>query len=47
MVDHDADEWREEIPQIQAWFNKVGARRVPAMLMNQLDGLKASLGDRG
>jgi phosphoenolpyruvate carboxykinase (GTP) len=41
-VDHD--EWREEIPQIQEWFAKIGTDSVPAMLMTELDGLRARLG---
>ena len=40
----DQDEWREEIPQIQEWFAKIGTDKVPAMLMTELDGLRARLG---
>jgi phosphoenolpyruvate carboxykinase (GTP) len=40
----DQDEWREEIPQIQEWFAKIGTDSVPAMLMTELDGLRARLG---
>ena len=39
------EEWREEIPQIQEWFEKIGADKVPAMLWTELDGLKARLGE--
>ncbi len=39
----DQDEWREEIPQIQEWFAKIGTDSVPAMLMTELDGLRARL----
>ena len=39
----DADEWREEIPQIQEWFEKFGDD-LPAVLWTELDGLKARLG---
>ena len=31
----DPDEWREEIPQIQEWFEKIGTDKVPAMLMDR------------
>jgi phosphoenolpyruvate carboxykinase (GTP) len=41
----DPAEWREEIPQIQEWFEKVGKDKVPAMLWTELDGLRARLGD--
>jgi phosphoenolpyruvate carboxykinase (GTP) len=40
----DPDEWRAEIPQIQEWFAKIGTDKVPAMLMTELDGLRARLG---
>jgi phosphoenolpyruvate carboxykinase (GTP) len=39
----DPTEWREEIPQIQAWFDKIGADKVPTVLWTELDGLKARL----
>jgi phosphoenolpyruvate carboxykinase (GTP) len=39
----DPAEWREEIPQIQAWFDKIGADKVPTVLWTELDGLKARL----
>ncbi len=38
----DADEWREEIPQITEWFQKFGDT-LPAVLWTELDGLKARL----
>ena len=38
-------EWRAEVPQIQEWFEKIGTDKVPAMLMTELDGLRARLGD--
>ena len=41
----DPAEWRDEVPQIQAWFEKIGTDKVPAMLMTELDGLKVRLGD--
>jgi phosphoenolpyruvate carboxykinase (GTP) len=41
----DPAEWREEVPQIQEWFETIGTDKVPAMLMTELDGLKARLGD--
>jgi phosphoenolpyruvate carboxykinase (GTP) len=40
----DPDEWRDEVPQIQEWFAKIGTDTVPAMLMTELDGLRARLG---
>jgi len=40
----DVDEWRAEVPQIQEWFEKIGTDKVPAMLMTELDGLRARLG---
>jgi phosphoenolpyruvate carboxykinase (GTP) len=39
----DPAEWRAEIPQIQAWFDKIGADKVPTVLWTELDGLKARL----
>jgi phosphoenolpyruvate carboxykinase (GTP) len=36
------DEWREEIPQIQEWFEKFGDE-LPAVLWTELDNLKARL----
>lgn len=39
----DADEWREEIPQIQEWFDKFGDD-LPGVLWTELDGLRARLG---
>ena len=33
------------MPQIQEWFEKIGTDKVPAMLMTELDGLRARLGD--
>jgi len=40
----DREEWKAEVPQIQEWFEKIGTDKVPAMLMTELDGLKARLG---
>jgi phosphoenolpyruvate carboxykinase (GTP) len=39
----DADEWRAEVPQIQAWFDTIG-EKTPTTLLTELDGLKARLG---
>jgi phosphoenolpyruvate carboxykinase (GTP) len=36
-------EWRAEIPQIQAWFDKIGTDKVPTVLWTELDGLKTRL----
>ncbi|MGZ4609976.1 MAG: phosphoenolpyruvate carboxykinase domain-containing protein, partial [Actinomycetes bacterium] len=41
----DPEEWHAELPQIQAWFEKIGSDKIPAMLWTELDGLKARLGD--
>jgi phosphoenolpyruvate carboxykinase (GTP) len=41
----DPAEWRDEVPQIQEWFEKIGKDKVPAMLWTELDGLKARLGE--
>jgi phosphoenolpyruvate carboxykinase (GTP) len=40
----DEDEWRAELPQIQAWFDKIGSDKVPTTLWTELDGLRARLG---
>ena len=39
----DAEEWRDEIPQISEWFDKFGDK-LPTVLWTELDGLKARLG---
>src|SRR6478609_1331734 len=39
----DVDEWRAEIPEIEAWFAKIGDS-LPTQLQVELDGLKARLG---
>ncbi|UER53287.1 phosphoenolpyruvate carboxykinase (GTP) [Kineosporiaceae bacterium SCSIO 59966] len=39
----DPEEWRQEVPQIQEWFEKFG-EHLPAMLWTELDGLKHRLG---
>jgi len=39
----DPEEWRDEVPQIQEWFARVGTDKVPAMLWTELDALKARL----
>jgi len=39
----DPAEWRDELPQITAWFEKFGDK-LPAVLWTELDGLKARLG---
>jgi phosphoenolpyruvate carboxykinase (GTP) len=38
----DPDEWREELPQITAWFEKFGAK-LPGVLWAELDALRARL----
>jgi phosphoenolpyruvate carboxykinase (GTP) len=39
----DADEWRAEIPMIEEWFETIGPK-TPAVLLTELDALKARLG---
>jgi phosphoenolpyruvate carboxykinase (GTP) len=39
----DAEEWKAEIPQITAWFEKFGDK-LPGVLWAELDALKARLG---
>jgi phosphoenolpyruvate carboxykinase (GTP) len=39
----DVDEWRAELPLIEAWFDKLGDN-VPAALRTELDALRARLG---
>jgi phosphoenolpyruvate carboxykinase (GTP) len=39
----NANEWRNEVTDIQEWFTKIGADRVPAALMTQLDELSSRL----
>jgi phosphoenolpyruvate carboxykinase (GTP) len=39
----DPDEWRAEIPQVVAWFEKFGDK-LPGVLWAELDALKARLG---
>ena len=39
----DTEEWRAEIPEIEAWFEKIGDS-LPTQLQVELDGLKARLG---
>jgi len=41
------DEWREEIPQIEAWFDSIGPDKVPSVLWTELDTLKARLAEPG
>jgi phosphoenolpyruvate carboxykinase (GTP) len=40
----DEAEWRAELPQIQEWFEKIGADKIPTTLWTELDGLRARLG---
>ena len=44
MLRVDAEEWRAEVPQIQEWSDKIGSDKVPAMMVTELDGIKARLG---
>jgi phosphoenolpyruvate carboxykinase (GTP) len=39
----DIEEWRAEVPGIQAWFDRIGPK-VPTVLLTELDGLKERLG---
>jgi phosphoenolpyruvate carboxykinase (GTP) len=43
VLDVSPQEWADEIPQIQAWFDKFGDT-LPAALLTELDALKARLG---
>jgi phosphoenolpyruvate carboxykinase (GTP) len=43
VVHVDAEEWRAEIPQIEAWFDKIGSR-LPTSLRDELASLKLRLG---
>jgi phosphoenolpyruvate carboxykinase (GTP) len=38
----DPDEWRAELPQIQAWFEQFG-EKLPGVLWAELDALRARL----
>jgi phosphoenolpyruvate carboxykinase (GTP) len=40
----DDAEWREELPAIQEWFEKIGSDKIPTTLWTELDGLRARLG---
>jgi len=42
-LDVDVQEWAQEIPQIEEWFEQFGDT-LPAVLWTELDGLKARLG---
>ena len=39
----DSAEWRDELPQIEEWFAKIGDR-MPTSMLTELDGLKSRLG---
>ncbi len=39
----DAEEWKEEVPLIQEWFDTIGDK-TPTTLLTELDGLRARLG---
>jgi phosphoenolpyruvate carboxykinase (GTP) len=39
----DADEWREELPQIDEWFGRIGDR-LPTGMRDELDALRLRLG---
>lgn len=38
----DSEEWKQEIPLIEEWFSKIGAK-LPSQLVSQLEKLKAQL----
>jgi phosphoenolpyruvate carboxykinase (GTP) len=42
VVDVDVDEWRTEIPDIEAWFEKVGPQ-LPSSMSDELSSLKQRL----
>src|SRR5690606_23756328 len=38
------EEWRQEIPLIEEWFDKIGRDKVPAELLDELERMKQRLG---
>ena len=39
----DAEEWRDELPQIEEWFATIG-EQLPAGMHDELDALRLRLG---
>jgi phosphoenolpyruvate carboxykinase (GTP) len=39
----DVDEWRDELPQIEEWFTKIG-EQLPSGMRDELDALRLRLG---
>ncbi|WP_028663206.1 phosphoenolpyruvate carboxykinase (GTP) [Saccharomonospora halophila] len=42
-LDVDPDEWRQEIPLIEEWFDKIGRDKIPSALLDELDTMKQRL----
>ena len=42
-IKFDADEWHDEIPMIEEWFEKFGDK-LPTAMSDELEGLKDRLG---
>lgn len=43
-LDVDPEEWRQEIPLIEEWFDKIGRDKVPSALLDELEAMKQRLG---
>ncbi|WP_197319610.1 phosphoenolpyruvate carboxykinase (GTP) [Saccharomonospora sp. NB11] len=43
-LDVNPDEWRQEIPLIEEWFDKIGRDKIPAALLDELESMKQRLG---
>ncbi len=39
----DVEEWRDELPQIEEWFTKIG-EQLPTGMQDELDALRLRLG---
>ncbi|WP_007025902.1 phosphoenolpyruvate carboxykinase (GTP) [Saccharomonospora iraqiensis] len=42
-LDVDPDEWRQEIPLIEEWFDKIGRDKIPSALLDELETMKQRL----
>ncbi len=40
----DPEEWRQEIPLIEEWFDRIGRDKVPSALIDELEAMKQRLG---
>ncbi|EHY89584.1 phosphoenolpyruvate carboxykinase (GTP) [Saccharomonospora azurea] len=43
-LDVNPDEWRQEIPLIEEWFDKIGRDKIPSALLDELESMKQRLG---